>query len=132
MKLNLDCMRDVLLAMQDSPMGEGMTILDFCEKLPQYNEDDIRYSCLKMSEAGFVVADLTDLDNWIIPQVDGLWDITFHGHEFLGKIKDESRWEGIKKALPKVRDYSFDAINAVANGFASAAITAFFSSGHQP
>lgn len=131
MKMNLDCMRDILLAMQDSPIDEGMTISEFCERLPQYTEEDICYSCLKMSEAGFVIADLTDLDGWIIPRVDGLWDITFRGHEFLGRIKDESRWKGIKRVLPTIRDYSIDAINAVANGFASAAISAFFSSNQQ-
>lgn len=128
MKLNMDCVRELLLAMQDCQMDEEMTIPDFCERLPQYTEDDIRYSCLKMSEAGFIIADTTELDGWMVPQVDGVIDITFRGHEFLAKIKDESRWQGIKKVLPAIRDYSVDAISAVANGFASAAISAFFSS----
>lgn len=113
-------------------MGEETAVSTICEKLPKYSEEDVYYSCLKLAEARLVAATFVDMDAMTLPEVDYIYDITFRGHEFLGRIKDESRWKGIKKALPMIRDYSIDAINAVANGFASAAISAFFSSNQQP
>lgn len=131
MKMNLDCMRDVLEYLQDMPLNAYKNVNELCSELTAYEHDDVQYTCLKLYEAGMISAVTVDIDNIPLPNVEYIYDVTFQGHQFWSKIKDESRWKGIKKVLPTIRDYSIDAINAVANGFASAAISAFFS-GNQP
>lgn len=127
MKMNLDCMRDVLEYLQDMPLNDCKNVNELCNELTDYEHDDVQYTCLKLYEAGMISAVTFDTDNIPLPSIEYIYDITYHGHQFWAKIKDEGRWKGIKKVLPTIRDYSIDAINAVANGFASAAITAFFS-----
>ena len=55
------------------------------------------------------------------------YDLTVAGHDLIAKIRDNGRWSGIKKALPAIRNYSLDAINALSQGMTSAAITAYLS-----
>lgn len=127
MKLNLDCLRSVLQKAEEIPFDHTLKLVDLYDELPDYSKDDVHYSCIKLYEAGMITASIIDVDNLPIFHVHSIIDITFKGHEFHAKIKDDSRWKGIKKALPAIRDYSLDAINAVANGFASTAITAYLS-----
>lgn len=131
MKLNVDCMRDVLGYLQDMPLNAYKNVNELCSELTAYDHDDVQYTCLKLYEAGMISVVTMDTDNIPLPNIEYIYDITYQGHQFWAKIKDESRWKGIKKVLPTIRDYSIDAINAVANGFASAAITAFFSGNQQ-
>lgn len=132
MKLNVDCMRDVLEYLQDMPLNAYKDVNELCSELTAYEHDDVKYTCLKLYEAGMIYASTEDIDNIPLPTVEYIYDITYQGHQFWAKIKDDDRWSGIKKVLPKIRDYSIDAIGSVANGFASAAISAFFSGDQQP
>lgn len=127
MKLNIDCMRDVLKKAEEMPYNCMIKVSDLCKELTDYSDEDIRYSCMKLYESSMILASVVDVDNAPLFRVIAIYDITYKGHEFLAKVRDDERWHGIKKALPAIRDYSIDAINAVANGFASAAITAYFS-----
>ena len=54
MKLNPDCMRDILLVMEDIPYDESLSFSKLSNELTSYNEDALRYSCLKLYEAGFI------------------------------------------------------------------------------
>lgn len=122
----MDCIRDVLSAAEHIPLDHVFLFKDICSDLKKYNKDEIQYSCMKLFEAGMIVASTVDADNLPLYKIHSIIDITYKGHQFLAKIRDEDRWRGIKKVLPVIRDYSIDAINAVANGFASAAITSYF------
>ena len=53
--------------------------------------------------------------------------LTYSGHEFLERIRDEKRWGKVKGILNTVRDYSLSAISAIAEGVTSAAITSYLS-----
>lgn len=126
MKLDWDCMRAVLAEAEKLPLNCLLDIQQLYDRIPAYSNDVIQYSCLKLHEAGLVVAILIDgINNMPLPKVNSIADVTYKSHEFLSKVRDDNRWRGIKKALSSVRDYSIDAINAVANGFASAAISSY-------
>lgn len=130
MKMNVDCMRDVLKQLEEMPLGYMASQKNLIQNLPKYDKDEIQYSCMKLYEAGMIAASIAEIDNLPTYRVLNVLDITYKGHDFLAKTRDDERWKGIKKALPAVRDYSIDAINAIANGIASAAISAYVSNLH--
>ena len=49
MTLNPDCVRDVLLAMEQCEFGEHHTIASLHEDLSQYSEEELCYTCLKLA-----------------------------------------------------------------------------------
>lgn len=127
MKLDLDCCRDILLEMESCGFNQSISLCELKKQLPQYPEDLLQYTCYKLLEANLVVGLCVDMDNLNIPYIHQLTDITFSGHQFLAKIRDEVRWSKAKKGLSTIRDYSLSAITAFADGMTSAAISAYFS-----
>lgn len=126
MKMNLDCMRDILLAVESLGFDATLNFNDLAEKLPDYSEEELHYGCAKLYEAKLIVLVNFDIDGSIIPRTHEILDITFSGHEFLAKIRDKNRWSKIKSGASAIRDYSLSAISAIAEGITSAAINAYF------
>lgn len=124
MVLNPECVRDVLLAVESADLGEYISPRTLHNSIPQYSEDEIEYTCLLLDDGGFMIVTTAQLSGLEIPSVKSIVRLTYKGHELIAKIRDTDRWHGIKKALPAIRNYSIDAINAVSDGMTSAAITA--------
>lgn len=133
MKLNADCIREVLLELEDSLVIytndegnlENKTVsLHHLEcVLIRYSREDIFYTLTNLEQAGYIQM----IAQW---SGSGLYRcevkcITFRGHEFLEKIRCDQSWSKVKSVAESVRNYSLDAINQIANGVASAAITAY-------
>ncbi len=127
MKLGSDCIRDILLTMEKLPFDGALRIEELCEALPKYEAEEVHYTALKLIEADLIDGVCYDRDDWNISHVYSVIDITFAGHQFLAKIRDDNRWGIVKRGLSSVRDYSLSAIGAIAEGATSAAISAFFS-----
>lgn len=125
MVLKLDCMRAVLLAVEASGIDERLIFSRMCEKLPDYSEEDVWYTCLKLEEAGFLSLETSNMSQQPLPPINRVKYLTYQGHEFLAKIKDEKQWGILKKCLKAIRNYSLDAIKAASEGFATAGISAF-------
>lgn len=133
MVLNSDCVRDVLIAIEkmqhyvtnedEEIVEEDLLIEDIYSALPMYNKEDIYYTLFSLDQAGLVSISVQWTSNSL--SFCAINYLTFSGHEFLAKIRDTDRWHGIKKALPAIRNYSLDAINAISQGMTSSAISAF-------
>ena len=134
MKLQIDCVRDVLLVLErvhrisvdDSFSVEQntLTFRELCSELPDWDRADVFYTVSNLKQAGLLFADIEIVNDYVVLcLVSGL---TYEGHKYLDSIRDEQRWAGIKKALPAIRNYSLDAIRAITEGATSAAITAYF------
>lgn len=52
MRLDIDCVRDVLMAVEQKGFGQSYTISNLHDLL-DYSSDQIEYTCLKLSEAGY-------------------------------------------------------------------------------
>ena len=139
MKLNTDCIRAVMLEIEKSLkitvdaagviQMDDLSICSLYVALPKYDKADIFYALFNLEQAGYL--DLTTI--W----ADGglaldctINHMTFEGHEFLDRIRDPKHWSVIKSGLSAVRNYSLDAINAIAGGVTSAAIAAYLE--HNP
>ena len=115
MKLNPDCCRAVLLAVEEKSLGEIYTLPQLVEKLETYTTDDITYSCLKLSEAGFLdIATATPLLNQYSPTITTIYDITYQGHIFLEKVRNDNIWEETKSKTRKVGAFALDILAQVA------------------
>lgn len=120
MKLNPDCMRDILLVMEDAGYLEELSPSTVYEALPDYAEDEINYSIIKLKEAGFIDAIIREYNNGLaILRLD---DITYTGHQFLADIRSDNVWNDIKEVSKKVGSNSISAISQIATGVISAII----------
>ena len=134
MKLNADCIRDVLLELENSlsyrTNEEGhlervfVSLHDLDCILIKYHKEDIFYTLTNLEQAGYIEMTAQWSGSGLYRCVVNC--ITFRGHEFLEKIRDNQSWDKVKAGVAAVRNYSLDAISAIANGIASAAISAYF------
>ena len=120
MKLNPDCMRDVLLEMEKVPFSESLDIEPLCNSLPQYTYEDIVYSCYKLKEANFIQAIIKSYDDEL--HVISLDDITYSGHQFLADIRSDTVWNHVKEVGKKVGSNSVSALTQIATGVITAII----------
>lgn len=135
MKMNQDCMRDILLSLEKlltiSVKDDGLAVFSrvqietLYEELFRYSREDILYSVLLMSDADLLDIDSSNVMGGML-RCDVL-RMTYAGHEFLNRVRDPERWKGIKKILSAVRNFSMDAIRAAADGMTSAALNHFLS-----
>lgn len=134
MRLNTECIRDVMIRIEEDlclmPRQNGrvqmepMNISHLYEQLTKHSQEEIFYALFNLEQAGYV--DLTIVwsdDN--VALVCRVNYMTYAGHEFLARIRDNKRWAVVKNGLLAIRDYSLSAISAVAEGVANAAIGKF-------
>lgn len=134
MKLNHDCIRDVMIYIEDNCIYED----DDCgnrsihsrvfyeithdEKLSsRYTEDEIRYVVAQLYFEDMIIATMTpETLNFIRFEVDSL---SFKGHEFLDNIKDDTIWKKTKKFVGEhLNSASLAIIGNVAGKFALEAV----------
>ena len=134
-QLNADCVRAVMLVLEHE-----LTIIDngnvleqnrlsleqICSRLPSFLNEDIFYAIYNLHQAGYLDVSIQWTSGRSV-YACSVRDITYAGHEFLNRIRDEKRWERVKGAAGAVRDYSLSAISSIAEGITNAAIAAYFS-----
>lgn len=118
MKLNHDCIRDVLVALE-----RNLTLDNFVnyegfskfEETKKYAEDDIIYTLVKLREAGFINSNDMNYDNRPHPIVQS---ISYEGHQFLDNIRDIKVWENVKgKAASVVSGVSIAVLGQLASAY---------------
>lgn len=120
MKLNPDCMRDILIVMENAGYQETLSPNAIYSSLPGYSEDEINYSIIKLEEAGFIDAIISEYDTGIaILRLD---DITYLGHQFLSDVRSDSIWKNVKEISKKVGSNSIASISQIASGVITAII----------
>lgn len=96
MKRDWDLCRKILLKIEDDYIDTDIVNLT----VEKYSKEEVAYHCNIMYEAGLISSfDSKYADNRIyLFHVGGL---TWEGHEFIEKIRDESFFEKIKKEIKK-------------------------------
>lgn len=120
MKLNLDCIRSILLEVEKCGFNETLPISELENLLPEYYNEDIRYNCLKLYEAGYIDAVYIDNIDSAFPYIHEIIDIRYPGHEFLATIRKEENWNKTKEIGSKVGAFSLSMAGAIAEGVATA------------
>ena len=110
MKLNHECVRALLLYLEENHQIDDKP-LDVREiKLPKFSEDEVRYSAEKLIEADFLDADAEIMDGVREIYVNS---ITWAGHQFLDNIRDPKIWKYSKSVFSKFASVSIGIIENV-------------------
>lgn len=101
-KLNYDCIRDILLTIEEIPNRKDELILanfKSYKKLSKYNEDEIQYNALKLLQEEYVTGLKISGNN--TTTVLRLTDLTWSGQELLNDIRSETVFNQTKEKIIK-------------------------------
>ena len=118
MKLNHDCIRDILLFVEENVNYNQHADFSAVE-LKNYSRDEIIYSADKLLEAGFIDGNKISSLGATLPSIR----ITSTGHQFLDNIRDESIWKSTKSVLSHFSSVSLSMVGNVASQVLSAFIS---------
>lgn len=141
MKLNPDCVRDVLIYLEDTLYYEeneqcqlskpsvGWTTVSRDEHLSsKYLIDDIKYTIFQLYKSGMIEAKQNSTPQNIL-SLD-ITDITWEGHELLASLRGEELWKETKSVAQKLGVLSVKGLVKVAEAVMNAAIAGYFASPH--
>ncbi|EUJ27768.1 Uncharacterised protein [Listeria grayi] len=101
MKLNPDCVKDVLLSIEENVgLEEHLRNINELKLSDLYSDEDITYTLLKLDEANFIHFSHTSGSNSFYSLSIG--NMTYEGHNFLDTVRDPSRWEKVKQKAASV------------------------------
>jgi len=135
MKLNHNCVRDVLLCLEAEPNvitnddGDiefvGTWLNEICEKNPQYPQEDIFYTLFKLEEGGYIDMSV----QWAGGELSECCVnfITFAGHEFIEKIRQDSIWKKTLKIAGEVGIFSLKMLAKISESVAGNLVTQILS-----
>ena len=130
MKLNTDCVRDVLLYLEESlevDIGKSQMISVSLHQIQthfetEYTPEDIWYTVLKLREAKFIDGTFmnSNKSKMFICNID---DIMWDGHTFLNNIRPKSIWEATKTGAKKLETTSIAALSMIASEITKTIVT---------
>lgn len=133
MKLDCDCVRDVLLYIereQTMSKEDKNFVLDylycdrFFEGIKKHSQETIVYTVMKLKEAEYIKAYISEADDNILEFY--VLGITYKGHQFIEKIKDDTVWGKTKSVAKSIGSFSFDIIGEIAGQVLSSLISQHF------
>ncbi|MGY0700865.1 DUF2513 domain-containing protein [Bacillus subtilis] len=113
MKLDRDCMRDVLLTIEEKVGFKESTSIQTLHTYPRlkdYRLVDVYYCVDKLTEAKFI-------KGFTYKGGPDYSELTFEGHEFLETIRDDEVWDKTTDALKKVGGATIPIIYELATSF---------------
>lgn len=117
MKLNHDCIRAVLLDIEDNvTLSKRITINQFLKfkHSSKFTIQDITYSLVKLEEVGYIDAAFKKLLEDGTYYYSKIGNLTYIGHEFLDNIRDPEIWKKTKEAASKVGKFSITTLASYA------------------
>lgn len=126
MELNPDCVRAVLLAVEACPFNETLNVEKLAAQLPDYSEEDIWYTCLKLKEGNLIDAEAVPVMMSVMPGIKAIKCLTYNGHEFLANIRKDTIWAGVKDISKQIGISSLNGLVQIASSVAAALIKAHF------
>lgn len=121
MKLNPDCIRAVLLHLEENQLMDDKGVIckiissDLPDTLPSYTSADVIYTVKQLDEYGFISTRQFDTYNYMA----AILDITPQGHEFLKDIHDDTTWNKTKDIAKNVGSYSLSTLAQIASSIIS-------------
>lgn len=116
MKLNYDCIRDVLLYLEDNlSLNNSITFpSDIKESLLlKYSKDDLLYTVkILLNKKLLLGAD--NFNHATGMYTANIESLSFDGHSFLDNIRDNQVWSKSKKILSAFKSVSIEIISQVA------------------
>lgn len=123
MKLNPDCVRDILIHVEDNAVWPNRLGFpsDFADIVAKYGNEEARYHVKQCADHDFL-----EIENWMMGGSVYIVDLRPKGHEFLMNIHNDTVWNGVKETAAKIGGKSLSAITQIAANIVSALIKAQF------
>lgn len=124
MKLNPDCVRDILFAIEDlSTPNSLLTSIQLSENkfLTKYSNDEILYHLNQLYLSEYII--VPTKHKWI----NGTFlvnDLSPSGHEFISNIRKDTNWNKVKSISKEVGTETLSSIKSIAEDVISSAIKA--------
>lgn len=122
MRLNPDCIRDILFAVEDLSMPNSLITsnqLSETKFLKKYSNDEILYHLQQLDWSGYIVTPNRH------KTLDGMFfvnDLSPAGHEFISDIRKDTNWNKVKSISKEVGSETLTSIKSIAEGVISSAI----------
>ncbi len=114
MKLNQDCIRDLMLYLEDNLEYKDEIIINRLNLEP-YSKNELLYTADKLIEAGYLNSRLGwNMQSSHIVTVNS---ISYNGHQFLDTIRDSDIWKSTKDKASKIASVSLPIIQELALSF---------------
>lgn len=124
MKLNPDCIRDILLTVEEKlgyrqVMKYNTNTSSEFERLTKYDYEEVLYHASQAHLSNLLIG-----TTFFMSRSDGFHvsDLSPKGHEFLANIRAESNWNKTKEIAKSVGSFSLDALTKIAIGVITSAI----------
>ncbi|NFL75523.1 DUF2513 domain-containing protein [Clostridium sporogenes] len=110
MRLNPDCIRDILLTVEESTgFNSTMYYPDDYELLSKYSNNEVLYH-IKQCELSELITEVS----WFIDSACAIHDLSPEGHKFLADIRSDTTWNKTKEISKKVGSSSISALKEIA------------------
>lgn len=122
MKLNPDCIRDILIYVEQNTDLRHMLSLsetDIPDELNSYSGDEIMYH-IKQAE----LSNLLLVPSWYLDGGCAIRYLLPDGHQFLSNIREDSNWNKTKDIAKSVGSNSLDTMKQIAAGVITSLIQA--------
>ena len=124
MRLNPDCIRDILLFIESTTNSKIRSVgfVSILENLSQYDEDTIHYHLYQIKNSELILN----------LHVSGgkpflIGDLSTKCHEFLENIRSDSNWNKTKEIAGNIGSFSINNLSQIAIGVVTQLITQNFS-----
>ena len=123
MKLNPDCIRDILFAVEelsgpDSLLtSEQLANTKFLKN--KYSEDEILYHIKQLDWSRYIK---TPKNNRTIDGIYFINDLSPIGHEFISSIRKDNNWNKVKSISKEVGSETLSSLKSIAEGVIASAI----------
>ncbi len=119
MKLNPDCIRDILITIENYPVPMDLIPQEFYKLLPQYSSTEINYCSKRLYEAGYINLVFISVPSTFIKssnkEIQYFGDLTYLGHEFLEYVKTDTIWRKIKSKASSLGCFALPILQQIAS-----------------
>ena len=118
MKLDYDCLRSLLLKLEDFENLDDdlhyqyMTLDDMAEALPEFSKSMIAYTTLKAKEGDLINASIMNADGGIYACTYS--SLTYDGHQFLDNVRNNNIWNKTKSIAKELGCSSLRSLASIA------------------
>lgn len=128
MRLNPDCLRDLLLELENDT--NGINIIGYTFVITEteivstdfkcstkYSAIEIYYHLKQCEYSGFFIR-----PSWYLNSEFSILDLSPEAHKFIENIRSQSRWEKVKSIAAKVGSFSIEVLKQIATSLAISGI----------
>lgn len=127
MKINYDCIRELLIVLEENLIFSEeleyphLNFCKVCQLLPDFSKQDIVYSTMMLEQGDYINARIMGGDNRVIECI--YTSVTFTGHQLLENIKNDNVWNKTKEVSKSIGSSSIEVITSIANNILTSLIS---------